>query len=215
MTWKWSKVSLIMQINQDCVFYCLVLIFSTWNSILNGGSGKGKVDCFWRSGYIHLVDCCPLWTEVQQPPIKGHHSSLCDYLAIATLGTLSNQSLNVVETIHKDVVDEFTAHLNNRNHSIQFMVELQGDDKDGNQHLPVLDLDIQRSDDGSSKFKIYNKSTHADQYLNFNSHHPLHQLLEVVRTLFDRANSLITTEEDILTEINNIKAALKLCDYLD
>ena len=63
--------------------------------------------------------------------------------------------------------------------------------------------------------KIYKNSTHTDKYLNFNSHHPLHQKLGVVRTLFDRANSLIMTEENRFTEINNLKAILRLCDYRD
>ena len=66
----------------------------------------------------------------------------------------------MVEAVHKDVVDEFTVHLNHHNPSIQFTVVLQGDDKDGNQHLPALGLDIQRSHDGSSKFEIYKKSTY-------------------------------------------------------
>ena len=92
---------------------------------------------------------------------------------------------DVVEAIHKGRVDQFTSHLNNRNSSIQFTVELQGEDKDGNQHLPILDFDIQRLEDGTSKFKIYRKSTLTDQYLNFNSHHPLHQILGVVRTHFE------------------------------
>ena len=92
-------------------------------------------------------------------------------------------------------------------------MELQSEDKDGNQHLPVLDLDIHRLSDGSYKFKSYRKSTHTDQYLNFNSHHPLHQKLGIVRTVFDRANTLISTEEDRLAEISSIKAALRLCNY--
>ena len=71
---------------------------------------------------------------------------------------------DMVEALHKDKVDDFAVHLNRRNPNIQFTVELHSEDKDGNQHLPVLDLDIQRSSDGSSKFKIDRKSTHTDQY---------------------------------------------------
>ena len=55
----------------------------------------------------------------------------------------------------------------------------------------------------------------TDQYLNFNSHHPLHQKLGVIRTLFDRANSLTTTEEDKAIEFQNIKTALRRCNYPD
>ena len=45
---------------------------------------------------------------------------------------------DVIEAIHKDKVDDFTGHLISRNPNIQFTVELQSEDKDGNQHLPVL-----------------------------------------------------------------------------
>ena len=92
-------------------------------------------------------------------------------------------------------------------------MELQSETDKGTQHLPVLDVDIERLENGSSKFKIYRKSTHTDQYLNFNSHHPLNQKLGVIRTLFDRANALITDPKDLEEEINNIKQALRLCNY--
>ena len=107
-------------------------------------------------------------------------------------------------------VDDVVKRIHNSyNPSIQFTLELQDEDKDGNQYLPSLDLDIQRLEDGTSKLKIYRKSTYTDQYLTFNSHYPLHQKLGVVRILLDRANTLITTtEEDSLTEISNIKGAL-------
>ena len=120
---------------------------------------------------------------------------------------------DVVEAIHRDKVDEFTQHLNSLNPCIQFTVELQSENTEGKQHLPVLDVDIHRLEDGKSKFKVYRKSTHTDQYLNFHSHHPLNQKLGVIRTLFDRATSLTTTEEDKAIEIQNIKAALRLCNY--
>ena len=81
------------------------------------------------------------------------------------------------------------------------------------QNLPVLDVDIEKQQDGSSKFKIYRKNTHTDQYLNFTSHHPLNQKLGVVRTLLDRANALISTEEDKKEEIENVKKALRVCKY--
>ena len=122
---------------------------------------------------------------------------------------------DVVEAIHKDKVDQFTNHLNSINPCIQFTVELQSENDEGKQHLPVLDVDIQRLEDGAAKFKVYKKSTHTDQYLNFNSHHPLHQKLGVIRTLFDRANTLTSTAEDKATEILNIKTALRACNYPD
>ena len=61
---------------------------------------------------------------------------------------------DVVEVVRKDKVEEFTTYLNSRIPSFKFMVELQEEEQDYH-HLPVLDVDIIRQYDGSSKFKIY------------------------------------------------------------
>lgn len=61
---------------------------------------------------------------------------------------------DVLEIIKKHSVDLFTKHLNNITPSMQFTVECESEEN-GTQHLPVLDVDIIRNSDGSSKFKIY------------------------------------------------------------
>ena len=53
-----------------------------------------------------------------------------------------------------------------------------------------------KQEDGNLKIKEYHKATHADQYLNFRSNQPLQHKLSVVRTLHNRAESVITDEED-------------------
>ena len=55
--------------------------------------------------------------------------------------------------------------------------------------------------------------THTDQYLNYNSHHPLHQKLGVIRTLYDRKDRVITEEEDKKEEEKKVQDALQLCGY--
>ena len=161
---------------------------------MGSGISPGACNAYMESFECKALESCP-------PPLKP--SVWLRYVD------------DVVEAINKNQVQDFTSHINNINPSIQFTVELQTTNSQGTTHLPVLDVDIERKTDGSSKFKIYRKSTHTDQYLNFNSHHPLNQKLGVIRTLFDRAETLITEDEDKRTEIENVKKALRLCQYPD
>jgi len=71
-----------------------------------------------------------------------------------------------------------------------------------------------RKEDGNVKLLVYRKKTHTDQYLNFMSHHPLHQKLGVIRTLLNRCENVVTEEEDRKQEEEHITSALKKCSYL-
>lgn len=62
---------------------------------------------------------------------------------------------------------------------------------------------------------MYRKPTHTDQYLNFQSHHPIQHKLGVVRTLMDRCNRIVTEEQDRKEEEAHIISALKKCGYPD
>ena len=59
------------------------------------------------------------------------------------------------------------------------------------------------------------KKTHTDQYLNFSSHHPLHQKLGVIRTLLNRKDTIVTEEADRISEELHIINALKKYGYPD
>ena len=60
---------------------------------------------------------------------------------------------------------------------------------------------------------MYRKKTHTDQYLSFESHHPLIHKLGVVRTLLDRKDRVVQEEEDKKQEHQHIVSALKNCGY--
>ena len=50
-------------------------------------------------------------------------------------------------------------------------------------------------------------------YLNNHSHHPLHQKLGVIKTLFDRKDNIVTENQDKVAEEQNVEEALKVCGY--
>ncbi|XP_072033374.1 uncharacterized protein [Amphiura filiformis] len=100
---------------------------------------------------------------------------------------------DILEVVNKDAVLPLTNHLNeiDDTNSIKFTFE---EEKDGK--IPFLDTLIVKREDGTVKLLVYRKATHTDQYLNFASHHPLHQKLGVIRTLMDRKDKIITEDKD-------------------
>ena len=67
--------------------------------------------------------------------------------------------------------------------------------------------------DGSLKVKVFRKATHTDQYLLFSSNHPLSHKLGVVRTLHNRAKTIVSEQEDKDLEVSHVNSALKTCGY--
>ena len=117
---------------------------------------------------------------------------------------------DILEVIKKDCINELTDHINqvDKSNSIKFTYEEEVDGK-----LPFLDTLIVRKEDGTVKLLVYRKPTHTDQYLNYQSHHPVHQQLGVIRTLYDRKNRVITEEEDMKEEEEKVNNALEICGY--
>ncbi len=64
--------------------------------------------------------------------------------------------------------------------------------------LVCLDVLIIREKDVNVKLLVYRKPSHKDQYLSFNSHHPLHEKLGVIRTLLDRCQNIVTDDKSSL-----------------
>ena len=84
-----------------------------------------------------------------------------------------------------------------------------------NGQITFLDTLTTRRDDGTIKLLVYRKATHTDQYLSFQSHHPLRHKLAVIRTLLERSSSIIMEGEDRRKEEEHIRTALHTCGYTD
>ena len=117
---------------------------------------------------------------------------------------------DVLEIVKKDGVQKLTDHINtiDKSGSIKFTYEEETEGK-----LPFLDTLIVKKEAGTVKLLVYRKPTHTDQYLNYKSHHPLHQKLGVIRTLYDRKDNLVTEEADKDQEEQKVQTALRLCGY--
>ena len=84
-----------------------------------------------------------------------------------------------------DLVNSFHSHLKRIDNNLQFTVEKESDGQ-----LPFLDILLTREEDGSVSTSVYHKTTHTDQYLNFESHNPVAHKRAVVKTLLHRADAL-------------------------
>ncbi len=110
--------------------------------------------------------------------------------------------------IRCNAVDDFTAHINGLDTHIKFNSEPEVDNK-----LAFLDTLVARKAGGNIIVTVYRKVTHADQYLDFNCHHPLEHRISVVRTLFHLAETTVTEEADLKQEQSQVKSALKQYRY--
>ncbi|CAH1247269.1 Hypp7863 [Branchiostoma lanceolatum] len=86
------------------------------------------------------------------------------------------------------VADDFFDHINQVDDNIKFTQE-----SCQNNRLPFLDTKTIIEKDGN--LEVYRKPTHTDQYLAFDFHHPLEHKLAVIKTLFHRADNVITSDE--------------------
>ena len=109
----------------------------------------------------------------------------------------------------EDQHDEFFGKVNTLDPNLKFTREKANDQKE----LPYLDSLTKAEEDGSVSSKVYRKPTHTDQYLQFESHHPLVHKLGVIRTLFHRADTIVTEYDDVKQEKAHLKSALRRCGY--
>ena len=115
---------------------------------------------------------------------------------------------DICTALQKSHVEEFKDHLNTIEPTIQFTVELESNGK-----LSFLDTEILHNDNGVLTTSVFRKKTHTDKYLSFDSHHPFNHRVSVIKTLFDRAEKLCTTQGDKDDEIQHVTTALLANGY--
>jgi hypothetical protein len=107
-------------------------------------------------------------------------------------------------------VEAFSTHLINTDDYVKFTREDVKEDS-----LAFLDCAVKIKEDRNLSIEIYRKPTHTDQYLLFDSHHPLEHKLGVIKTLQHRAKEVPIITQGKKKEQEHLKTALKTCGYPD
>ena len=112
--------------------------------------------------------------------------------------------------IHKEAIKQgFLQHINSVDPVIRFTVE--DNKEDGS--IPFLDTIVKPEVDGSLSISVYRKSTHTDQYLQWDSHHHLSAKFSVIQTLSHRASTVCSNPELLQKEKDHLRKALTKCKY--
>ena len=105
--------------------------------------------------------------------------------------------------LSRDKVDIFLQHLNSQQPTIHLTMETET-----NNTIPFLDTLVTRYSDGYLSTSVYRKSTHTDQYLAYDSHHPQSVKRGIVKCLYDRSKHLITKPSVISQEKKHLSSVL-------
>ena len=100
----------------------------------------------------------------------------------------------------------FLDHINNIDPAIKFTVE-------GNQVNGAIPFLVTPLAHNSLSFQVYQKPTHTDQYLQWESHHSLSSKYSVIGTLTHRAKLVCTKPELLKEELKHLRGALGNCKY--
>ena len=115
---------------------------------------------------------------------------------------------DTIVAMQEVLLDHFTGHINSIDENIEFTREDEVE-----RTIPMLDAKTSRESDGSLSFTVYRKPTHTDHYLQFSSHQPLQHKLGVIRTLKHRCETICSTEEAKLQEIQHLQKVLSVSGY--
>ena len=105
--------------------------------------------------------------------------------------------------------EEFMKHLNSVDKNIQFTAEEPGPEG----ALPFLDILIKPDQEGRLDTTVYRKPTHTDQYLHWDSLHPIPSKYSVVGTLHHRAKTICSNHQMLKEEEEHLTKVLMKCNY--
>jgi len=116
---------------------------------------------------------------------------------------------DILAIVPKSATIQLRDHLNkiDSTGNIKFTYEDMTDNS-----IAFLDTKITRKNKTITT-SVYRKPSHTNQYLHFQSHHPLQHKVSVIRTLLDRADSIVMEENEREKEIQAITDALGGCGY--
>ncbi|KAI8482845.1 hypothetical protein Bbelb_393800 [Branchiostoma belcheri] len=166
---------------------------------------------------ITSYDVCSLFTSI---PPKEAVSVVREALeADNTLADRTNLSVDQVINwfryvddtwcrLKKRVAADLFDYINQIDDKIKFTQEPSHENM-----LPFIDIKTIVEEDGDLRFEVYRKPTHTDQYLAFDSYHPLEHKLAVIKTLFRRADIIITSDQAKTDEHRHLRGALARCGY--
>ncbi|BHF76740.1 hypothetical protein SprV_0501983900 [Sparganum proliferum] len=110
--------------------------------------------------------------------------------------------------IKRSDVQDFKALLNSIFPDIQFTMEEEVDNR-----LPFLDVQVTKLSDGNIKTTVYRKATNTRRILHFRSNHPVGHKRSCVRTLFQRAQTHCSNDDDRKKEVKYLRALFEANGY--
>ena len=114
---------------------------------------------------------------------------------------------DVISIIKKRMLQDFFDLLNQKGQFLQFTLE-----EEQNGSLPFLDILIQRRE-GKLSTSVFRKKVCTNRLLDYESYHPSVHKKSVVRTLYNRAKKLCSSEENFREEKDVLKSIFKKNNY--
>ena len=158
-----------------------------------------------RSKFYDLTDGLAMGSPVS-PPVANLFMADLESKALKSFSGVPSVWCryvdDVLSIVKRSLVKDFFDHLNSQHGGISFTVEVE---REGRLHF--MDVLLQRRENGTISTDVYQKPTHMERYLQFDSHHPLGAKRAIFGALARRLN-YVSREEDKVRELEHIKSVL-------